>query len=114
MVWGSDVMKLRLLPRRAVESNSSARRGRSRSFITSLPGMDDNGKPAVGYVKVGYFEGSGYWEDTIKMQVDVTGVPPNEVYEKSRQKTLGVAIGRLGAEGWEMVGELPFTKRYSS
>ncbi|MEW6131286.1 MAG: hypothetical protein AB1757_29925 [Acidobacteriota bacterium] len=46
--------------------------------------MDDaNKKPAVGFVKIGYFEETGYREETIKAQGEITGVQPNEVYEKA-------------------------------
>ena len=78
-------------------------------------GMDDaNGKPAVGFAKIGYFEESGYREDTIKVQGDVTGVQRDAVYEKARQKGLAVAIAQLGSQGWELVGESPFAKRFQS
>jgi hypothetical protein len=83
--------------------------------IVDSYGMDDtNKKPALGYVKIGYFEESGYREETIKVQGDVTGIQPGEVYEKARQKGLGVSIAQLGSQGWEMVGESPFAKRFQS
>jgi hypothetical protein len=95
-------------------NNTSKQRWEYCAIVDSY-GMDDtNGKPAVGYVKIGYFEESGYREDTIKVQGEVVGVQRSEVYEKTRQKALAVAIAQLGSQGWEMVGELPFTKRYSS
>lgn len=78
-------------------------------------GMDDaGGKPAVGIAKVGYFEESGYREDTINVQGDVAGLQRDAVYEKARQKGLAVAIAQLGSQGWEMVGESPFAKRFQS
>jgi hypothetical protein len=97
-----------------VGNNASKQKWEYCAIVDSY-GMDDlNGKPAVGHVKIGYFEESGYREDTIKVQGEVTGIQQNEVYERARQKALAVAIAQLGGRGWEMVGELPFTKRYSS
>jgi hypothetical protein len=79
--------------------------------IVDFYGMDDlNGKPAVGYVKVGYFEESGYREDTIKVQGEVTGIQPNNVYEKARQNGLAVAIAQLGSHGWENGWRIAFHK----
>lgn len=98
----------------SVGSNASKQQWEYCAIVDSY-GMDDaNRKPAVGYVKIGYFEESGYREETIKVQGEVSGIQPGEVYEKARQKALAVAIAQLGSKGWEMVGELPFTKRYSS
>jgi hypothetical protein len=83
--------------------------------IVDSVGMDDaNRKPAAGFVKVGYFEETGYREETIKAPGEVAGIQPSEVYEKARQKALAMAIARLGSQGWELVGELPFGKRFGS
>lgn len=97
-----------------VENNANKQRWEY-CAIVEFYGMDDiNRKPAVGYVKIGHFEETGYREDTIKVQGEVAGIQPSEIYEKAGQKALAVAIAQLGRQGWEMVGELPFTKWYSS
>ena len=95
-------------------NNASKHKWEYCAIVDSYGTDDTNRKPAVGHVKVGYFEESGYREDTIKVQGEVAGIQPNEVYEKARRKALAVAIAQLGTQGWEMVGELPFAKRFQS
>jgi hypothetical protein len=81
--------------------------------IVDSYGMSD-ATAAVGYAKIGYFEESGYREDTIKVQGESTVFQRTEIYEKARQKGLAVAIAQLGSQGWELVGESPFAKRFQS
>ena len=97
-----------------IGSNANKHKWEYCAIVDSYGTDDTNRKPAEGVVKIGYFEELGYREDTIKVQGEVTGIQRGEVYEKARQKALAVAIAQLGSQGWEMVGELPFTKRYSS
>jgi hypothetical protein len=99
----------------SLAGNNSSKQKWEYCAIVDSYGMDDtNGKPAIGHVKVGYFEETGYREDTIKVQGEVAGVHRNEVYERARQKALAMAIAQLGSHGWELVGESPFAKRFQS
>jgi hypothetical protein len=77
------------------------------SSYSSTEGIVDGGVATILY-----FETSGYREEIVKLQGEKIDKQIVDKYEYMEQKARAVAIAQLGNQGWEMIGQLPFTYRF--
>ena len=68
------------------------------SAITDVPAFGQGGK-VIGSAKICYFQGSGCRKEVIEASIE-----GNDFAERKRA-ALAKAAARLGAEGWELLGE---------
>jgi hypothetical protein len=63
---------------------------------------------AVGLAFITYFEESGFRTEQIKIEGEMLGTQPHIAYRQAEMKAFSAAVMRLGSQGWELIGELPF------
>jgi len=81
--------------------------------ITDSFGTGTKDKP-YGIVVITFFEEASYREESIRVDLDPKGVQASEVYEITRKKAFAKAFAQLGDDEWELVGSIPFVKRFGS
>ncbi len=81
--------------------------------ITGSGNMNENGI-AVGSATIVYFEKSGSRKEDVRIQGERVGTPINGEYQRARDTALATTIAQLGSQGWEMVGQLPYSSNFRS
>ena len=66
--------------------------------ITDVPAFGQNGR-VIGSAKVCYFEGSGCRREEVEASV------PGNDFTEGKKAALAKAAAKLGADGWELLGE---------
>ena len=82
--------------------------------ITDFYGTGQDNKPPIGIAVICFFQESGCREVTIRVEGETRGFPPTELYEIARKKALSKAIAQLGKDGWELVGEMTYPRRFGT
>ena len=97
-----------------------AQQGRSQweyCAIVSVRGGTTSDQRYLGTARIRYFAEPESRDEVIRVQGEqiLTGSPvDSESVEAMRLKELNRVITKLGKDGWELIGELPYIRQYQS